>query len=122
VRPVKSTRELYREFHGRTPGRYTTAGVRFGERWLTREGAYNVLIPESAVIVGHISRIDYDTTRDGRVLLAQHHFAPGSRPVLLAGPGKCELLIAGGRYRFTERGIVDLDSNGRQIIPRNHGR
>jgi hypothetical protein len=32
------------------------------------------------------------------------------------------LLLLGGRYQFTERGIVDKDAKGREIENKKHGK
>jgi len=46
----------------------------------------------------------------------------GSRPLLVASPdGKC-LMLLGGRFKFTDRGIVDRDANGREIENKKHRR
>ena len=62
-----------------------------------------------------MNAIEYDCTRGGKTVKARHVFAPGSRPVFAVGGGRGELFLLGTRYRFTDRGIVDFDSQGRAI-------
>lgn len=90
--------------------------MRFGTRWLTAPGLYNILIPESMAVIGHVNAIEYDTTRDGPAVFARHDFAKGSRPVLCVGKGKGQIFLIGTRYHFTDRGIVDIDANGQDIL------
>lgn len=113
---MSDARTLYREFRGRDPKRETGTGVRFGTRWLTAPGTLNILIPESMAVIGHVNAIEYDSTRDGPAVFARHDFSRGSRPVLVAGSGKGQLFLIGSRYHFTDRGIVDIDANGVDIL------
>lgn len=108
--------KVYRDFRGREPRRDTGTGIRFGSRWLTAPGMMNILIPEQFAVIGHVNAIEYDTTRDGSAVLARHDFAKGSRPVLAVGSGKGQIFLIGTRYHFTDRGIVDIDSNGADIL------
>lgn len=103
---------LYEAFRGRAPTRRAKTGVRFGTRWITQPGRLNLLIPESIAVVGHVAAIEYDTTRDGRTVTARHTFHEGARPLLGAGARPGELLLIGTRYRFTDRGIIDLRPDG----------
>jgi hypothetical protein len=113
---MSDARKVYRDFRGRNPARETGTGVRFGSRWLTAPGSLNILIPESMAVIGHVNAIEYDSTRDGPAVFARHDFAPGSRPILAAGSGRGQIFLIGTRYHFTERGIVDIDSAGRDIL------
>jgi len=107
--------KLYESFHGERGGRRFETGIKFGRRWLTPQGALNIIIPEGLTVVGHCAAIEYDTRRDGRAVLARHEFAAGSRPYLMAGDAPGQLFLVGTRYKFTSRGIMDIDSNGRLI-------
>lgn len=109
-------RRLYSEFRGRDPARETKTGIRFGTRWLTAPGMNNILIPESLAVIGHVNAIEYDTTRDGPAVFARHDFAGGSRPVLAVGSGRGQVFLLGTRYHFTDRGIVDIDARGNDIL------
>lgn len=68
--------------------------------------------PRAVVVMGYASSIDYDTTIKGVAKKYTHRFASGSRP-LLCTDGK-RLFLIKGRYRVTARGIVDIDSKGRE--------
>lgn len=66
-------------------------------------------VPDHKVFtpVGKLAGVLYDTTRDGNPEKYIHRFRRKSRPLLLASHDGTELRIAGGRFRFTEAGIVD---------------
>lgn len=70
---------------------------------------------KALVRIGPCEFVGYMTTHQGRPALYVHHFAPGSRPALYAGTGRCELYFVGGRFHVTGRGITDLDARGREI-------
>lgn len=112
---MTDARKLYRDFRGSEATRGTRIGVRFGRMWLTREGSSNILIPEELAVIGHVARIDYVTTRDGKAVRAQHEFAGGSRPKLAVGSSPGQLFLLGDRYQFTDRGIMDISPDGRLI-------
>jgi hypothetical protein len=77
-------------------------------------------VPEVVLVVGHLEYVGYRTT-DGRELkLYQHDFAPGSRPILAVSADGKQLVLLGGRYQFTHRGIVDHDRYGREIENEAH--
>lgn len=99
MKDVAHAKEIYRGFREETPKRARVVRVR---------------LPKAVAIIGKVRAIEYDTTHAGRSTLYRHDFANGSAPILVAGPdGKVYLLE--GRYHFTERGIVDLDTSGREI-------
>lgn len=56
---------------------------------------------------GELMGVKYRTIRDGREELYEHSFRKSSRPLLAARHDGYPLYIVGGRYRFTDRGIVD---------------
>lgn len=64
-------------------------------------------LPRAAVVIGPLVMVTYQSARDGGPALYQHTFAPHARPLLAASHDGQQLLIVGGRFRFTERGIVD---------------
>jgi hypothetical protein len=70
---------------------------------------------------GHVTSIDYRTTHGRKLTLYRHDFTQGSRPLLCVSPDGRQLLLLGGRYRFTHRGIVDLDAKDREIENTAHG-
>ena len=71
--------------------------------------------PRAAAVMGHVEFIGYVTSHAGKTHLYIHEFAEGSRPMMAAGTGRNQLLLVGGRYKVTSRGITDLDPNGRAI-------
>jgi hypothetical protein len=107
-----TARTLYQRFRGRTAARAQRIGVRFGTRWLTAPGDSNLVIPVTLAIVGHVAALEYDTTRDGKTVRARHEFAQGSRPLFAVGAGRGQLFLIGDRFRFTERGIMDITPSG----------
>lgn len=59
------------------------------------------------VAIGKLSGVMYEATRDGERAQYFHKFKSSSRPLLIADHDGSRIGIVGGRYRFTERGIVD---------------
>lgn len=110
-----SAKTVYEKFRGAVARRFIETGIRYGTRWLTRRGQLNILIPADLAIIGHINAIEYDCVRDGKRVKARHPFAPGLRPVFAVGSGRGELFILTTHSRFTDRGIVDFDRQGRGV-------
>lgn len=77
-------------------------------------------MPTALMVLGTVEFVGYRTTHKSRAHLYKHDFAPGSRPMLAAGPKRNQLYLIGGRYHVTERGIVDLTASGDEIED-NHG-
>lgn len=71
--------------------------------------------PKALWRMGVFEFVGYMTTHQGKPALYVHHFAPGSRPVLVAGTKRNALYLLGGRFRITARGITDLDARGREV-------
>lgn len=71
-------------------------------------------LPTAVIVMGELRAVEYEMPRGRRKVLYRHEFARGSAPELCAGPGTCELVLVGGRYRVTQRGIVDLTPSGRE--------
>lgn len=59
-------------------------------------------------VLGEIPELHYIAERDGEVYHFHHEFAESSRPLLVVTFDGKELMIAGGRYSVTDRGIVDV--------------
>lgn len=76
--------------------------------------AVRVELPEAVIVMGEVRAIEYEMPRGRRKVLYRHVFARGSEPTLGAGPGRCELVLIGGAYHVTRRGIVDLTPSGRE--------
>lgn len=64
-------------------------------------------LPAEVAVIGECDGVLYTTTRDGRVEHYKHDFAHGDKPLLCVSPDGRQLLMVGGNYLFTERGIVD---------------
>lgn len=67
--------------------------------------------PRAALVVGPLTMIGYQSTRDGSPAIYVHRFAKHARPLLAASNDGQHLLILGGEFAFTERGIVDHPRN-----------
>jgi hypothetical protein len=64
-------------------------------------------LPKVALVVGYCDGIMYETVRDGKTEKYLHQFEKSSRPLLAASSDGKQLLVLGGAYDFTDRGIVD---------------
>lgn len=64
-------------------------------------------LPKSAACIGYCDGILYTTVRDGRTEKYIHKFRASDRPLFCVSPDGKQLLLLGGAYDFTERGIVD---------------
>jgi hypothetical protein len=100
TREQKDAIALFRDFREEAPGRIVTLDVD---------------IPTALAVMGRLEYVGYRTTHGRRSKLYKHEFAPGSRPLLCAGPTDNQLYILQGSFRVTDRGIVDLDRRGREI-------
>lgn len=74
-----------------------------------------VQLPRAVARMGPVEFIGYMTTHKGKSALYIHHFAPGSRPLMYAGPRRNQLYLIGGRFKVTARGITDMNARGRTI-------
>lgn len=63
--------------------------------------------PVEAFAIGNLVGVIYETIRDGERETYVHRFRKKSRPLLASTFDGSRLVIVGGRYRFTDRGIVD---------------
>lgn len=70
-------------------------------------------LPRVAVFVGDLDGVLYTTIRDGVKEKYIHKFAAKDRPALCVSPDGKQILIVGGNYTFTERGIVDKSDKSR---------
>lgn len=104
---LRKSVELYQEFRGEKPRK--VARVPYP-------------VPRSACALGHLEYVGYRTTHNGKLVLYQHDFAAGSRPVLASSPDGKQLLLLGGRYKFGARGIVDIGPDGREVVERGKGK
>ena len=69
--------------------------------------------PRVAVAIGDVDGILYTTIRDGVIEKYIHKFAKKDRPIFAVSPDGKQLLMVGGNYNFTERGIVDKSDKSR---------
>lgn len=84
--------DLYQQFTGMNPESISRVDVR---------------LPQSALVIGNLVAVMYETVRDGKVERYKHTFRARSRPLLAASSDGKSLLILGGGFQFTDRGIVD---------------
>lgn len=94
----------------------------FREEEPRRVRAVRLKIPRAAAVMGKIEFIGYMTTHGRKTHLYVHQFATGSRPTFVAGAGRNQAFFIGGRYRVTDRGIVDFDAAGREVRGRDRYR
>ena len=64
-------------------------------------------LPKVGVAIGTIDGILYTTVRDGQTEKFIHQFKSKDKPMFVVSPDGKQLLMVGGNYDFTERGIVD---------------
>lgn len=63
--------------------------------------------PRELVVIGELTHIGYDTVRDGEYEKYMHVFKKSARPLFCVSPDGRQIIIIGGRFQFTDRGIVD---------------
>lgn len=80
------------------------SGHRGKEVLSVREPAF-----KTGLVVGEVLGVMYSATRDGRKINYCHEFRPKSRPLLASNSDGSRIQFVGGRYEFTDRGIVDRD-------------
>jgi len=73
-------------------------------------------IPDVVACIGPCDFVGYTTVRDGVTEKYIHKFAEKDKPLLCISPDGKHIYLIGGRYVFTERGIVDLSD--RKNLPR----
>jgi hypothetical protein len=64
-------------------------------------------LPKVGICVGEIDGVLYTTVRDGVVEKYIHKFKASDKPLFVVSPDGKGIWFVGGRYDFTERGIVD---------------
>lgn len=70
-------------------------------------------MPKVGVCIGEVDGILYTTIRDGVVEKYIHKFHVKDRPLFVVSPDGRQLMMVGGNYDFTERGIVDKSDKSR---------
>jgi len=68
---------------------------------------YKMPIPDVALKIGQCDGVLYTTVRDGKTERYIHKFKKSSRPLLAVSFDGRQLIMLGGAYQFTDRGIVD---------------
>lgn len=63
--------------------------------------------PKIVLAIGKVLGIIYETVRDGKHENYKHMFKASSRPLFAVSHDGKRLLLIGGSYKFTERGITD---------------
>lgn len=76
-------------------------------------GKVDIPTPKALVAVGELDGVLYTTVRDGVREKYIHKFAASDKPVLAVSPDGRAIIVLGGRFRFTERGIVDTSDKRR---------
>jgi hypothetical protein len=72
--------------------------------------AHTVKVPPLPSVVAEIGPCDfigYTAVRDGKTEKYIHKFRASDKPMLCVTPDGKQILLVGGRYRFTSLGIVD---------------
>lgn len=69
--------------------------------------------PKVGVCVGTLDGVLYTTVRDGQTEKYIHKFKAADKPMLVVSPDGKQILVVGGHYTFTERGIVDASDKSR---------
>ena len=90
---VAKAGQLYREFSGHEPDESELIEVPD--------------MPRAVLVIGELEGVIYSTVRDDTAERYIHKFHKSSRPMLCASPDGEQLFIVGGRFEFTDRGIVD---------------
>lgn len=85
--------DLYERFTGHDPEELGTVKVN--------------PLPKVAAVIGECDGVLYTTVRDGVTERYIHEFRKADKPLLCVSPDGRQILLVGGRYRFTELGIVD---------------
>jgi hypothetical protein len=80
---------------------------RFTGHYADEARRVSLAVPKAAAEIGTCDGILYTTVRDGKTEHYKHEFAARDKPLLAVSPDGRQLLLIGGHYRFTARGIVD---------------
>lgn len=103
---IRAAIKLYRDFREKEPKRLTTL---------------NFDVPAAVMVIGHVDEIWYTTSHGKKKVEYRHPFQNGSRPLLCASSDGKQLMLFGGRYKFTDRGIVDRNPDGTLNFDPRHG-
>lgn len=89
---VRGAARKYLDFTGHAPGVI---------------GEVDIKIPKAVAVIGTCDGILYTTVRDGKTERYIHEFKAADRPAFTVTPDGRGIFLVGGRYDFTDRGIVD---------------
>lgn len=64
-------------------------------------------VPDVMLAIGKIRAVEYEAIRAGEKAIYRHSFAQHARPLLAASHDGRTVMLLGGAYTFTDRGIVD---------------
>lgn len=64
-------------------------------------------LPSAVAVIGQCDGILYTTIRDGVVEKYIHRFRAADKPIFAISPDGKQIILVGGNYDFTDRGIVD---------------
>ena len=64
-------------------------------------------LPKAVALMGELEAVIYSTVRDGKREKYIHKFRAADRPALCVSPDGKQIVLVGGNYTWTERGIVD---------------
>lgn len=92
-RQVNQAAKLYAEFRGEDPAYIDTVSLN---------------VAPVMLLIGECDGLLYTTRRDGKMESYQHRFSKNARPLLTCSHTGNQLYLIGGRYRFTDAGIIDL--------------
>lgn len=99
---------------GESTERKMKKGVELFEAFTGHDATHydRVTLPDMSVCVqiGKLEGIAYETKRDGKTLKYFHKFKKAARPIFAVTADGKAVVIVGGQFRFTERGIVDKGS------------
>lgn len=112
VPPSSRAKSRKRVSAHRDVSRAATIFERFTGHEAQEVGYVDVTMPKALAIVGDLDGVLYTTVRDGITERYKHEFAAKDKPMLCVSPDG-RLHVVGGRYRFTERGIVDKSDTSR---------
>jgi hypothetical protein len=91
-RAVEKAADLYVQFRGENPEFINTVKMD---------------VPPVMLLIGECDGVLYTTRRDGHIEKYIHEFAKTARPLLCSSYDGQQLFLIGGRYNFTDAGIVD---------------
>jgi len=74
-------------------------------------------LPKVVAVIGEMDGVLYTTVRDGVEESYIHEFKSKDKPLLCVSPDGRQILVIGGAYVFTDRGIVD--ASDRKNLPRH---